>query len=96
MSKASRVIYASSFVVAAAGFLIPFWPLSLVGIAIAALCGRYIFAVIVALLLDVAWGVPVGILHYLYFPFTIFAIVISLVYRVSAQYFLDRSSPDTL
>jgi len=96
MTKKSRIIYSLSFVIAGMGFMLPFWPLCLVGIALSALTGRYIFAVCTALLLDVAWGTAAGILHYVYVTFTIFAVVLSIVYAFSSNYFLDHSHPDTL
>jgi hypothetical protein len=96
MTQTSRLIYALSFIIAGAGFLLPFWPLCIVGVLIAALSGRFIFAIFMGLLLDVAWGAPVGILHYIYFPFTILALVGALLQRLSGKYFLDRTPPDTL
>jgi cell shape-determining protein MreD len=96
MTRTSRVLYALSFIIAAAGFLLPLWPLCVVGILIAALSGRWIFAFVLGLLIDVAWGVPVGILHFLYFPFTLLALVGALIYYFSKNYFLDRTPTDTL
>jgi len=40
-----RVVPAISFVLAAGGFLVPFWPLSVLGIALAAFTGRWILAI---------------------------------------------------
>ena len=87
MTRISRLIYALSFIIASAGLFVPLWPLCVAGILIAALMG---------MLIDVAWGTPAGILHYLYFPFTLLALVAGLAHYVMSGYFLDRTPPDTL
>ncbi len=96
MTLASRYIYALSFAIAAVGFLWPFWPLCIIGILIAALSGRYVFAIIMALLLDLGSGMPTGLLHYLFVPFTVLAIAASLLRVFGGAYFLDKTPPDTL
>ncbi len=73
-------IYAGEFLLVGVGFLVPFWPLSLAGLVLAAATGRWLFGVALALLLDVAWGPPLGMLHNLYFPFTIFAALCAVAY----------------
>ncbi len=94
-NSASLWILALSFVLAALGFLLPLWPLSLFGIAIAALSGRWISAVVIGLLLDIAYGAPIGRLHFLYFPFTIFALLVALV-RYYVESYIRKSSRNTL
>lgn len=96
MTITSRYIYALTFAIAATGFLLPFWPLCAIGILIAALSGRWVFAVIIALLIDLGSGVPTGILHYLFVPFTVLAIVATLVRVFASSYFLDKTPPSTL
>jgi len=96
MSRSSLTVYALSFIIMAAGVLLPLWPLSVVGILIAALSGRWIFAILMALLIDLALGVPQGTLHVLYVPFTILAVVASLLRYFLSGYFLDRSGSDTI
>ncbi len=91
MTQQSRLLYAVIFLVSAAGFLVPFWPLSIVGILMAALSGRFIFAVILGLLLDIAWGAPMGLFKYAFFPFTIVALVGVLARSLGGKYFLDRN-----
>lgn len=88
-------ILALSFALAAAGFLLPFWPLSLFGVAIAALLGHWIFAVLIGLLLDIAYGTPLGTLHYIYFPFTIFALIAAVIRHYLTAY-VRKGSRDTL
>jgi hypothetical protein len=96
MTPTSRYLYALCFAIAAAGFLLPFWPLSVLGVLIAALSGRYFFAVLMALLLDIGSGIPTGALKFLFLPFTALAVVASLARLVGAKYFLDKTPPDTL
>lgn len=96
MNRSSRLIYALVFAIAGAGFLLPLWPLCVLGILIASLSGRWLFGAVIGLLIDIAWGPPVGVLHYLYFPFTLLAVVSGLLYIVLSGYFLDRTPPDTL
>jgi hypothetical protein len=96
MTKTSRWIYATTFLLAAAGALLPFWPLCVAGILIAAFSGRWLFAVGMALLVDVAWGAPTGMLHFLYFPFTLLALLGAAVRVWGSRYFLDRNIQEKL
>lgn len=96
MSRTNQLIYALSFVIAAGGFFLPFWPLCIVGILIAALSGRWIFAILTGLLIDLAWGAPQGVWALVYAPFTLVAVVAALARHALAGYFLDRSPSDTL
>jgi hypothetical protein len=96
MTQSSRWIYALSFLLAAAGFLLPLWPLCIVGIFIAAFSGRWLFGITVALLIDIAWGAPTGTLHYLFFPFTLFAVLGALARMWGAEYFLDKNPQEKL
>jgi hypothetical protein len=96
MTVQSRYIYALSFVIAATGFLLPLWPLCVLGVLIASASGRYVFAVAMALMLDLGSGVPAGILHYIYVPFTVLAVAVALARAFVLAYFLDKTPPDTL
>ena len=96
MTQTSRWIYAISFLLAAAGVLLPFWPLAVVGILLAALSGRWLFAVIIALLVDLAWGTPTGGLRFLYFPFTLLALLAAAAHIWGAKYFLDKHPQEKL
>ena len=96
MTQSSRWIYATTFLLAAAGVLLPFWPLSIAGVLIAALSGRWIFAVIIALLVDLAWGAPTGVLHFLYFPFTLLALAAAAARMWGGRYFLDKHPQEKL
>ncbi len=96
MSANTKWILSISFLLAAVGFLLPLWPLSLLGIALAALSGRWVFAIAIGVLLDLAYGAPLGTLHYLYFPFTLAAVVLSLVRYVGMGYVMNKDFPETL
>jgi len=85
-------IVTTSFLVAAAGFLLPFWPLTVVGIALCAFSGRWPYAIAIGLLLDVGYGAPVGPYHALYVPFTLCALVCTAVRLLGARYMLGRSN----
>jgi hypothetical protein len=85
----------TSLLLVVAGFLLPFWPLCLLGLMLLAVAGRYIVAVVVGLFLDIAFGVPTGVLHLLYVPFTLLALFISLLRYLFSDYFRDEAS-DTL
>ncbi len=61
------------------GFVFSFWPLAFLGVALAVVAGRWISAVLLAVLLDVVYGVPVGRLHVLYAPFTLAAVLGALL-----------------
>lgn len=91
-----RITAAALVVLAALGYLWPLWPLSLLGVALMALWGRWLLAVSMALLLDLAWGAPLGLAHFLFFPFTLVAIAAALARLWGGRYFIDRNPPKTL
>jgi hypothetical protein len=96
MTQSSRFIYAVSFLLAAAGFILSLWPLSVLGVALAALSGRWISAVLIGLLLDIAWGAPTGMYRYLFFPFTLLALMGFMLSHFGGRYFLDRHRQERL
>lgn len=89
-------ILATYIALAAIGFLLPFWPLSALCICMLALGGRWFVAVMLGLVLDLAWGTPVGAVHELFLPFTELAAVSALVRIAAADYFIDRDLPERL
>lgn len=91
-----RFLLALFFMLAALGFLLPFWPLSVAGIVLAALWGRWFSALLIGLLLDLAWGAPVGLAQFLYFPFTLIAVVAALARLWVARYLLDRAPQEKI
>ena len=96
MNKSSRLIWALTFIITAAGLFLPLWPLVVLGILIASLSGHWFFGAIMGILVDLAWGAPAGVLHYLYFPFTLEALMGGVAHTLLSGYFLDRTPPDTL
>ena len=90
MKQNDAWMLAVSFVLAAAGFLWPFWPLSVLGIALCAFSGRWFFAILIGLLLDVGYGVPVGRFAFLYVPFTLCALVCGLLRLFAVRYLFER------
>lgn len=95
-ASSNRWILAAFIALACAGFLVPFWPLSALAVALLALWGRWFIAIVVGLLLDLAWGAPLGIAHFLYFPFTLLAALLALARLFGAKYFIDRDLPERL
>lgn len=91
-----RWILAVFFALAALGFLLPLWPLSVLGVVLMAAWGRWFFAILMGILLDLAWGAPVGLAHFLYFPFTLTAVVAALARLWGGKYFADRGRQETL
>jgi hypothetical protein len=90
MNSSTTWIVSTSFLIAAAGFLLPFWPLTVAGIALCALSGRIFFAVAIGMLLDVGYGAPVGPYQALYAPFTLCALVFSALRMFGGQYMRKR------
>lgn len=88
--------YVASFLLAAGGYLLPFWPLSLLGILLAVVRGKWIFAVVLALLVDLMWGPVFGLVSVVYVPFTVFAVVASALRYFLAQNLLSKSPPERL
>jgi hypothetical protein len=77
-----------SFVLVAAGFLLPFWPLEVLGILVAGFSGLWMLAIILGLLLDLAYGAPVGRWHVVYFPFTLLALLCDAAYYYLKQFLI--------
>ena len=61
-----------------AGFLVPWWPLSVAGVCLLAAFGPAPAALFVALVLDLIYGVPTGFLHVLIFPTVVLALCLVL------------------
>jgi len=76
----------------AAGFVLPYWPLGLLGLLVAAAAGQYLAAVAVGLLLDVLYGVPVGQWHFLHVPFTLLALLLCVLHYFLSAYFREAGS----
>jgi len=86
-----RIIWAS-VLLGALAIVVPYWPLSVVAILLAALGGEWPLAVVLGMLFDVLYGRPPGgFLHTLVFPFTILAVVLSVMRPLIKRY-LRRDS----
>ncbi|MBI2004772.1 hypothetical protein HYS79_01255 [Patescibacteria group bacterium] len=96
MMNKTRLLLAASFLLAALGFLLPLWPLSALGILLAGLSGRYLFAIAMGLLFDIAYGAPMGAPHFVWFPFTIIALAAMLGRALAKRYLLGRMQSETL
>jgi hypothetical protein len=96
MTPNSRWIYAVSFALGATGFLLPLWPLSVLGVLLCALSGRFIFALFMGLLLDLAWGAPTGTARFLFFPFFAVALVAALGRYFGGRFLFDRRPQERL
>lgn len=96
MKKSSRLWFSVAFVLAGAGFLLPLWGLSALGVIVAALAGQWVFAVFLGILLDVANGAPTGHLQFLFFPFTIVALMTMLVRTIAQRYLLKKTPQERI
>ena len=68
-------MFAGLFILAALGFLLSFWWLSALAVVVGGVLGRSIFALVLGLLLDFAWGTPTGSLQVVLFPLTLLALL---------------------
>ena len=94
--KQNYWLIAIIFAVTAAGFLLELWPVSAAGIVAMGFVGRGFLAFPLGLLLDLAYGTPLGPAAYLFFPFTILGLFIVVVRYGARRYFINRASRDTL
>lgn len=94
--KRSYFFLALVFALAAGGVTASFWPLEVLGVLLAALAAHPAYAVGLGLLLDLAYGAPVGQLHALLFPFTELALCGLVLRYFGKKYFFDTSAQDTL
>lgn len=89
----SRAITITFVLIAAAGFLLPLWPLSAISIVMAALLRLPYLSLGIAVLCDVVWGVPPGMLEPLIFPFTLLGLMSILARLFADQYFFSKTPP---
>jgi hypothetical protein len=96
MSPQKKWLWCSSFLLVSGGFILGYWYVSLLGILLAALGGSPVAAVGFGLLLDLAYGAPLGLAVYLYFPFTILGAVLSVLRYLAGRYTLHFSAQERL
>lgn len=94
--KKNRWLIALIFVAAAGGFLLELWPIAVAGVVAMGFVGKGYIALPLGLLLDLAYGTPLGPAYYLFFPFTILGLLVIVLRYSAARYFLDRASPGHL
>ena len=94
--KYNRWLLALIFVVTAGGFLLEWWPVAMLGVVAMGFVGRGYFAPPLGLLLDLAYGAPVGFVVPLFFPFTILGLFVVVGRYVAERYLLDRASRDRI
>ena len=80
----------------AGGFIFGFWPCEVLGVLVAVFAGSGVAAVALGLLVDLAHGTPTGLLHYLYFPFSLLAILAIAARYIGTRFFFERLPHDTL
>lgn len=96
MKSADTWVYIGAFLLAVGGLIFSFWPLILLGIAIAVLYGHEFYGAFLALLFDLVLGVPTGMLGYVHFPLVIFALLCFVVRYFALRYVLERAGSDTI
>lgn len=77
------------------GFFASWWVLSLVGLVMVLYAGRPLLGVLIGVVLDLIYGVPVGWLHFLYIPFTLCACALTLASR-GLPYYVRKRPPTRL
>jgi hypothetical protein len=96
MERFNLLIIIISIAFIGAGLLFSFWPLVLAGIALLVLYGHTAFGVSAALLFDLIYGEPTGVLAFLYFPFILFALLCVVLRIVALRVILPRGDLGTL
>lgn len=96
MKFPDKWIYLASFLCAAGGLFVSFWPLTLLGVAVAVLSGRVLFGLILALLFDIVLGAPTGFLSYIHFPLVIAGLACFLIRYLALRHLLERGGPSRL
>jgi len=91
----ARVSIFVPLVCVVAGFVFSWWPLAVLGVIIAALYGKWSLALTLGLLLDLLYGAPLGMTHWLLFPFTLL-VLMSLAVRAFLVSYLRKAAPVTL
>jgi drug/metabolite transporter superfamily protein YnfA len=89
-------ILIAGFLLVSGGFILPFWPICVLGVLVAAFGGIPVGAVAFGLLLDLAYGAPYGLTHYLFFPFTLVALIAIAGRWVALRFMLERTAQERL
>lgn len=89
--NSERLIIAAGMALFGAGLLLPWWPLSLLGVLTFALMGQWFIALMCALFLDLVFGIPTSALRYTLFPFSLATLALVLVRALLTRHVRDRS-----
>ena len=89
-------IVAFSILCLVAGLLFSFWPLLPLGVALLVLYGHTALGIAGALLCDLVFGLPPGLLGLLHFPFLLFAVACVGLRILAVSVVLPRSDPGAL
>lgn len=92
----NRWLLALIFLVTAGSFLLELWPIALVGVIAMGFVGRGFLAPLLGVLLDLAYGAPLGTAAYLFFPFALTGLLVVILRYSTRHYFIDRASPGHL
>lgn len=74
----TTIIAVIAVLVFATGFLMSLWWVVAIGLLALALSGQYLPAIALAFVIDLLYGAPPGIFHFIMFPFTIAVLIVSL------------------
>jgi fatty-acid desaturase len=96
ISRQKQWLMMVTFLLVSGGFIIGYWEISVVGIICAAFGGAPIAAIFFGLLLDLAYGAPSGLEHYLFFPFGLLALLCSIVRWFGIRYMLEHRAQERL
>lgn len=92
MRKSSeRLMLAVGAILFGAGLIVPWWPLSLLGVLTYAVIGRWFIALVLALFLDLVFGTPTNLWRHILFPFVFVALAVALMRAFLARHVRDRS-----
>ncbi len=83
-------IYTGTFACAAAGLILPFWPLTVFGVVVAIVYGRVVYGLCLALIFDLILGVPTGILYWVHFPLFALALLCFVLRYFALRYMIKR------
>lgn len=73
----------------ALGYLLPLWPLCVLGLALLSLFGRWAWALVLAAFLDILWGAP-PFAPWMPLPFMLVAALLALARLWGRKYLFDR------
>jgi hypothetical protein len=73
------------------GGVVGFWPIQILALLVLAFGKAPISALGLGIFLDIVYGAPLGLFHYVYFPFTIASGIALIAERFSSEYIMETS-----